>query len=137
MGDCHSFDPGSNPGPGVQSRLRIPTKKERIKELDKTIDIKGTDIDNSKAFVDISKNRCEMRDLYNRKQRLKCCINRIHSDFSGKDKTDLLKFLEIMQEKEQSELTIIRCVSIMTQVQKYLKKSFCKMTKDDIKNLFR
>ncbi len=25
MGDCHSSDPGSNPGPGALSSLRIPT----------------------------------------------------------------------------------------------------------------
>ena len=58
-----------------------------------------------------------MRDLYNRKQRLKYCINRIQSDFSGKARIDLLKFLEIMQEKDQSILTIIRYLSIMIQVQ--------------------
>lgn len=38
------------------------------------------------------RKRCEMRDIYNRKQRLNYCIARIDSDFSGKDKTDLLKF---------------------------------------------
>jgi hypothetical protein len=25
MWDCHSCDPGSNPGPGVQPKIRIPT----------------------------------------------------------------------------------------------------------------
>ena len=25
MGDCHSSDPGSNPGPGAQPSVRIPT----------------------------------------------------------------------------------------------------------------
>ena len=25
MGDCHSSDPGSNPGPGAYTSLRIPT----------------------------------------------------------------------------------------------------------------
>ena len=25
MGDCHSSDPGSNPGPGALSSVRIPT----------------------------------------------------------------------------------------------------------------
>jgi hypothetical protein len=25
MGDCHSSDPGSNPGPGAYTSLRVPT----------------------------------------------------------------------------------------------------------------
>lgn len=101
MGDCHSFDPGSNPGPGVTPCLRIPIKKEKQKLQNKALDVKKTEIDISKDFGGISKNSCGMRDLYNRKQRLKYCIDRIQSDFSGRDKIDLLKFLEIIQRKRQ------------------------------------
>ena len=40
MGDCHSFDPGSNPGPGAVFSVRIPTStkknnKETINETAK------------------------------------------------------------------------------------------------------
>jgi hypothetical protein len=49
-----------------------------------------------------------MRDLYNRKVRLDYWIKKIHQDLNGNDKTDVLKFLEIMQEKDQSILTIIK-----------------------------
>ena len=46
MGDCHSSDPGSNPGPGALSSVRIPTSiiadknnKEHINSETATISI--------------------------------------------------------------------------------------------------
>ena len=38
MWDCHSCDPGSNPGPGVQPSIRIPT----------SIDFKNNNNNNNK-----------------------------------------------------------------------------------------
>lgn len=52
-----------------------------------------------------------MRDLYNRKARLEYWIDRINKDLDGNDRKDVLKFVEIMQEKNQSILTIIRCIT--------------------------
>ncbi|HEX6294645.1 MAG TPA: hypothetical protein VFZ46_05775 [Nitrososphaeraceae archaeon] len=49
-----------------------------------------------------------MRDLYNREKRLEYWIERIKTDLDGNDRNDVLKFVEIMQEKDQSILTIIR-----------------------------
>ena len=40
-----------------------------------------------------------MRDLYNRKKKLDYWIDRIHKDLDEYDKKDVLKFLEIMEEK--------------------------------------
>ena len=114
MGDCHSFDPGSNPGPGVQSSLQIPTEKASKKIGNKRLYTETTEINIGNDIHNISKKSCELRDIYNRKQRLKYCIGRINADFSGRDKIDLLKFLEIMQEKDQSKVTIIRSISVMS-----------------------
>jgi hypothetical protein len=44
----------------------------------------------------------QMRDLYNRKKKLGYWIERIHKDLDEYDKRDVLKFLEIMQEKDQA-----------------------------------
>ncbi len=33
MWDCHSCDPGSNPGPGVQPSVRIPTSTTNIGDI--------------------------------------------------------------------------------------------------------
>ena len=61
-----------------------------------------------------------MRDLYNRTKKLDYWTNRIHKDLEIHDKKDALKFLEIMREKDQSILTIIRCISITIQIRKQL-----------------
>jgi hypothetical protein len=61
-----------------------------------------------------------MRDLYNRKKKLDYWIERIHKDLDIADKNDVLKFLEIMQEKDQSILTITRCISIVIQENKLI-----------------
>ena len=42
-----------------------------------------------------------------------------------------------MQEKDQSILTIIRCITAILQLRKQLEKPYSKVTKDDIKLLFR
>jgi site-specific recombinase XerD len=78
-----------------------------------------------------------MRDLYNRKARLEYWINRINKDLDGNDRTDVLKFVEIMQEKDQSILTIIRCITAILQLRKQLQKPYSMVSKDDIKLLFK
>jgi site-specific recombinase XerD len=52
-------------------------------------------------------------------------------------KKDVLKFLEIMQEKDQSILTITRCISIIIQIRKQIDKPLSKVIKDDIKAIFQ
>jgi site-specific recombinase XerD len=78
-----------------------------------------------------------MRDLYNRTKKLEYWTNRIHTDLDVHDKKDALKFLEIMQEKDQSILTIIRCISIVIQIRKQIDKPLSKFTKEDIKTIFQ
>lgn len=78
-----------------------------------------------------------MRDLYNRKSKLNNCIERINTDLYGTDKHDAKKFLEIMQEKDQSVLTIKKCLGVILQIRRQLGKPFSHVTKEDIKSLFR
>ena len=80
MWDCHSCDPGSNPGPGVQPSVRIPTSidyeydnknnKELINlETDPcSIVQKNNNSDNYKVAKLFEND--QMRDLYNRKKKL-------------------------------------------------------------------
>ena len=66
-----------------------------------------------------------MRDLYNRKARLDYWIDRINKDLDDvNDRKDVLKFVEIMQEKDQSILTIIRCITAILQLRKQLEKPY-------------
>ena len=44
---------------------------------------------------------------------------------------------EIMQEKDQSILTITRCISIVLQIKKQIDKPLSKVTKEDIKTIFQ
>jgi hypothetical protein len=78
-----------------------------------------------------------MRNLYNRKKKLAYWTERIHKDLDEHDKKDVLKSLEIMQEKDQSILTITRCISIVIQIRKQIDKSLFKVTKEDIKAIFQ
>jgi site-specific recombinase XerD len=78
-----------------------------------------------------------MRDLYNRKKKLDYWTERIHQDLDEPDKSDVLKFVEIMQEKDQSILTITRCISIVIQIRKQIDKPLSKVTKEDIKIVFQ
>ena len=145
MWDCHSCDPGSNPGPGVQPSVRIPTSTNinpiRINPTtDKSSIVQENKNDNNssdKYKIDKLFENNQMRDLYNRKKKLDYWTDRIHKDLDEHDKKDVLKFLEIMQEKDQSILTITRCISIVIQIKKQIDKPLSKFTKEDIKAIFQ
>ena len=78
-----------------------------------------------------------MRDLYNRKKKLDYWVEIIHKDLDEQDKKAVLKFHEIMQEKDQNILTITCCISIVIQIRKQIDKSLSKVTKEDIKIIFQ
>ena len=107
----------STPCPGVLSSFRIPTfiiahknNKEHNNSETATISIvqqQKNIISSDKYKVDKLFENDQMRDLYNRKKKLDYWTDRIHKDLDEYDKKDVLKFLEIMQEKNQSILTIL------------------------------
>ena len=111
MWDCHSCDPGSNPGPGVQPSVRIPTSTTNIddiisfnRETDTWSIVNQQEKENQnyssddKYKVALSfKNNYQMRDLYNRKKKLDYWIERIHKDLDINDKQDALKFFKIIR----------------------------------------
>jgi hypothetical protein len=69
MWDCHSCDPGSNPGPGVTSSVRIPTltnnndNKEINNQTLEIIKIQNQDKNNKYKNIKLVENS-QMRDLY-------------------------------------------------------------------------
>jgi hypothetical protein len=103
--------------PGALSSVRIPTfiidhknNKEHNNSETATISIvqqQKNIISSYKYKVDKLVENDQMRDLYNRKKKLDYWTDRIHKDLDEYDKKDVLKFLEIMQEKDQSILTIL------------------------------
>ena len=70
-----------------------------------------------------------MRDLYNRKKKLEYWMAKIYSVLDRDDKKDVLKFVETMQEKDQSILTITRCISIIIQIRNKLINRYLKWVK--------
>ena len=117
--------------------LRIPTKEKRKKKEIKQAFKEKISHNSNKHEARIIESHLEMRDLYNRKARLQYWIGRIDKDLDDNDKNDVLKFVEIMQEKDQSILTIIRCITAILQIRRQIDKSYSDVTKEDIKLVFK
>jgi hypothetical protein len=65
-----------------------------------------------------------MRDLYSRQKKLVYWTNRIDIDLPEPDKTDVLKLVQHMQDKERSILWIMRCITALIQMRRHLEKNF-------------
>src|SRR5437867_9295694 len=78
-----------------------------------------------------------MRDLYNRKAKLEYWIQRVNTDLHGTDKSDLLKFIQHMEDKEKAVLTRTRCITALISLRRQLGKPFKDVTKDDIRAILR
>jgi hypothetical protein len=75
--------------------------------------------------------------LYYRKERLAYWINGTNADLQEPDKTDVLKFIQYMQDKESSLLCIIRCITTLRLMIRELGKSFEDANKEDIRSLLQ
>jgi len=58
----------------------------------------------------VTQSQYQMRDLYNRQKTLTNWIKRVNEDLLGPDKTDILKLIEYMQDREKSILWIVLIV---------------------------
>jgi integrase/recombinase XerD len=77
-----------------------------------------------------------MRDLYNRKKKLADWLKKVN-DLNDPDKTDILKLVEHMQDKERSILWIVRCMVVLISVRKQIGKPFRHTTKEDIRAVLK
>jgi hypothetical protein len=84
-----------------------------------------------------SVSRYQMRDLYNRRKRLADWIKRVNEDVDEPDRTDILKLIEHMQDKERAILWIVRCITALITLRKHLGKPFRTATKDDIRSILK
>jgi rhodanese-related sulfurtransferase len=78
-----------------------------------------------------------MRDLYNRLKRLADWIKRVNEDVDEPDRTDILKLIEYMQDKERAILWIIRCITALITLRKHLGRPFRNATKEDMRLLLK
>ena len=78
----------SNPAQGFDSSLQVPSNK--IAENLETISSSALIISKgNRSRLAYSIPRFEMRDLYNRKNRLNYWLGRIQTDLEGNDKTNI------------------------------------------------
>jgi hypothetical protein len=124
------------PAQGFESSLRVPLHEFEEKNVKETSLLHCVSNGNKQPVTSI-KSPFEIRDIYCRKQRLEYWTKKIHTDLVRTDKNDLLKFLKIMEKKDQAILTIVKGISIMLQLRKQFNKSFCQVTKEDMKLLFK
>ena len=78
-----------------------------------------------------------MRDLYNRHKRLADWIKRVNEDVDEPDRTDILKLIEHMQDRERAILWIVRCITALITLRKPLGKPFRRLLKEDMRLLLK
>lgn len=81
--------------------------------------------------VDLTKPR----DLYNRPKKLKNALCKIYS-LDEPDKTDILKFVQHMNDNRAADLTVAGKVGRLITLREKLKKPFRNATEDDLRALF-
>ena len=103
--------------------------------------VRKTNLKKEKAIFAIlpiqnRKQETEMRDLYNRKEKLEHWILKAKTELGEPDRTHVLEFVEYMQEKDKSILWIVRCITALIYIRRQLDKPFVDCKKEDIKSLF-
>ncbi|MDQ4014061.1 MAG: hypothetical protein M3146_10110 [Thermoproteota archaeon] len=76
-----------------------------------------------------------MRDLYHRHDRLAYWIQRVNDELEEPDRTDVLKLIEHMQDRERAILWITGCITALLLMRKQLGKPFRDASKNDIRNI--
>jgi hypothetical protein len=76
-----------------------------------------------------------MRDVYNRRKKLSDWIEKVNQDLDRSDRTDVLKFVEYMKYNANAILWIVRCITALISMRKFMRKSFRDANKEDIRAL--
>jgi integrase/recombinase XerD len=110
---------GSNPTRPIESSVQSP----------KYVKISSQQSSNPAQY--------QMRDLYNRRKQLTDWIKRVNENVDEPDRTDILKLIEHMQDKERAILWIVRCITALITLRIPLGKPFRNATKDDIRSILK
>jgi Phage integrase, N-terminal SAM-like domain len=78
-----------------------------------------------------------MRDLYSRQEKLAYWTKRIDIDLQEPDRSDVLKLVQHMKDKDRSILWIVRCITAIIQMRRHMQKNFNEATVTDIRSLFK
>jgi Phage integrase, N-terminal SAM-like domain len=78
-----------------------------------------------------------MRDLDSRQKKLAYWTKRMDTDLQEPDRTDVLKLVQHMQDKDRSILWIVRCITALIQMRRHMQKDFKEATEKDLRLLFK
>ena len=117
---------GSNPTQSTVLSVRSLTRDKDSNEYT----TKYLSSVNGSKYADTS-----LRDLYNRGKRLEYMINRVNSELNEPDKSDVLKLIQNLKDREKSSLWIIRYLTAILLLRKELRKPFRYCTKNDMREL--
>jgi len=83
-------------------------------------------------FLTYEENRPQLRDPYNRKQRLTYWIHRIEGDFDGADRDDEMTFVNHMKYNANSALRVLLSATALISMRKMIGTSFRDCTTEGI-----
>lgn len=109
---------------------------QKNKKTESSIDVNKKTLKVASELPIHTKNH-EMRDLYHRHDKLAYWVQRVNTELEDPDKTDVLKLIEHMQDRERAILWITRCVTALLLMRKQLGKPFRYASKDDIRNVLK
>ena len=117
---------GSNPIPSIKSSVRRSNPENKEKK---------NPILNIRNNIDSSQKKEEMRDLYDRENKLLYWIERAKTDLDEPDKTDVLKLVKHLQDHGKASLWIIRYIINLIKMRKQITKPFRNAKENDIRNI--
>jgi site-specific recombinase XerD len=128
---------GSNPTPSTVPTVRIPIVQE-IQTNNKGRN-SGQEpkvlLERYKTVPSDSESRNRMRDIYNRKKKLSDWIEKVNTDLDRSDRTDVLKFVEYMNDNANAILWITRCITALISMRRFMRKPYRDANKEDIRAL--
>jgi hypothetical protein len=110
---------GSNPIPSIVSSVRIPDIRNTENGKERRNPGQGP-----KVLLERSnpQSRNYMRDIYNRKKKLSDWIERVNIALNRSDRTEVLKFVGYMKDNVNSILWIVRCITALISMRKFMRK---------------
>src|SRR5688572_7856451 len=88
---------------------------------------------NIRKNTDLNKKKEEMRDLYDRENKLLYWIKRAELYFEEPDKRDVQKLVQHLQDQGRASLWIIRYITALITMRKQITKSFKDVKENDIR----
>jgi site-specific recombinase XerD len=76
-----------------------------------------------------------MRDIYNRRKKLSDRLEKVNHDLDRSDREDDLKFVEYMKDNADAILWIIRCITALISIRRFMRRSYRDANKEDIRAL--